>query len=214
MEKGPAPTPSLSNRLQDLGARISPTQRLWLVSVGIAAAASLIGNTLIQTPWRERSRQLAARYTDQQQRIELLRALEQQDRMVSQRGKGQLLEGGSPVLTDQISRIAKENKIAIQSVTPQGETALAPYTKHQIEVKTLARIEDLARFLHAIEHHQPFLTVDEMEIDRTRTSAEGPFFSPGQEPRGAAPDLSERNPNTSRRARFLISGYARKDPRP
>ncbi|MBI3312205.1 MAG: hypothetical protein HYZ88_01600 [Candidatus Omnitrophica bacterium] len=203
---------SLSSQLRDLGVQITSAQKFWLASAGIALGTLFLGNTLIQTPWQERRRQIASRYGEEQQRLELVQALQRQNQSLQQKEKGLLLEGGAPVLTSHISRIAAQSAVEIESVTPQAEASWAPYTKYQIEVIAQAKLKDLTLLLHAIEQHRPVLIVDEVEVETVHSADfQGLYYPTGKgAPQEGSPKTSERIQDSTRRVRFLISSYGRK----
>ena len=147
MKESPAAGRSLIHQIQDLGSLIAPGQQLWLASAGIALLTLGLGVALSQNPWQEQRQRMASRTSEQQQRLELLQVLETQSRAIRKQEEGILLEGGTPVLTSQLSRLAKETGVEIDSVTPRPETSMPPYTKYQIEVVATANLRKLTDFL-------------------------------------------------------------------
>lgn len=188
------PGGSAANPLRELSGQISSTQRFGLGTAGIVLLTVLAGTFLIQTPWQERQSRLTSTFSEEQQRLELLQTLQSQRTTIRSQEKDFLLEGGAPVLTSQVSQLAKETGLEIESVTPQQETALQPYTKLQIEVIATASLQTLVRFLHSIEHHHPFLVVEEMGL--------------GSQPPGLPqPAVGQE----THQIRLLISSYARRE---
>lgn len=207
MKDETSPTPAA--QLRELGARISPTQRFWLATLVIVLATFFLGSTLIQTPWEGHRRQMVSRISNEKQRIELLQTLNHQGETLQESEQGLLLEGGAPVLTSHLSRIAKESGVEIESVTPQPQVSLPPYIKFQIEITALAHLKDLVRLLHTLEHYKPLLVTDELEVGSPSTAAGAPYTSYGAvTPRLWPPsDAKERG----YRVRLLIGSYARKE---
>lgn len=65
-----------------------------------------------------------------------------------------------------MTRLAANFGIQIESVAPKEAVPLDPYRKLQIEMDATASFSNLLLFLHALETHQPFLWVSELQIDR------------------------------------------------
>lgn len=166
MMKKPSPAGGLPlSRLSYLGSLVGRAQRLWILTAAMILAAGLIGITAIQSPWQENRRRLGSQLDEERQRSELLLSLQRQKGSLQKTEEELLLEGGTPALTGKVSRLAAESHLAVESVTPQDDLAVQPYTQFQIEITATARPENLLGFLQSIEGHRPLLTLNEMEID-------------------------------------------------
>lgn len=197
----------LPEQLQEIRSKISPQQTLWILSAGVLLLTFLAGVLLIQNPWQEKQRQLGSLSAEEEQRGSLLLSIANQGRTLQMIEQGRMLVGGSPVLTSHIARIAKETGVEIESVTPQPETALPPYIKFQIEVGASSKLQNLIRFLHALEKNRPLLVADEIEIQNPESSASKAMGAFGS---SSPPKRSVQISKETRRVRLLISSYNRK----
>ncbi len=152
------------SRLSDLGSRIGRTQWLWILTAAMLLAAGLIGITAIQGPWQANRRKIGLQFDEEKQRSELLLAAQRKRASLQKAEQDLLLEGGAPALTSEVSRLATESRLAIESVTPQPDLSIPPYTQFQIEITAAAGQGELLGFLRAIETHRPLLLLNEMEI--------------------------------------------------
>ena len=163
--KKPAASGGLSlSRLSDLGSRMGRTQWLWILTASVLLAAALIGMMVIQSPWQDSRRQIGSQLEEEKQRSELLLAIQRKKESLQKAEQDLLLEGGTPALTSEVSRLATESRLAIESVTPQRDFSIPPYTQFQIEIVGAAGQGELLGFLHAIEAHRPLLLLNEMGI--------------------------------------------------
>lgn len=201
--KKPAGVGSLSlGRLSELGSETSRVQRLWILTGAMLLATAVIGMVAIQAPWQEKRRQMASQLDEEKRRSELLLALQRQRESDQKTEKELLLEGGAPVLTGVVSRLAAESGLAIESVIPYPDLAVPPYTQYQIEILATTHLDNLLRFLRAVESHRPFLLVNEMEIGDPFATA-----SPG-----AAPTATETLEEQRVRIRIAAMGRGKKAP--
>ena len=152
------------SRLSELGSRMGQAQRLWILTVAMILATGFIGMVAIQGPWQENRRQLGSHLEDEKQRSELLLSLQRQKGSLQKAEEELLLEGGAPALTGEVSHLATESHLAIESVAPQDDLVVPPYTQFQIEIVATARLENLLIFLQSIENHRPLLTLNELAI--------------------------------------------------
>ena len=197
----------LSDQLQEIRSRISLKQTFWLLSVGVAIATFLLGIVLIQNPWQEKERQLAGLSSEEEQRGVLLLSLRNQWKTLRAAEQDRMLVGGSPVLTSHVAGIARATGLEIESVTPQPETALPPYTKFQIEVVASAKLKNLTNFLHALEQHRPLLVANEITVQTLELSAKtGSGFNPYASQKQRSVEINKE----TRHIRLLISSYNRK----
>ena len=191
------------NQLGEMSSQISHAQRLALITLAVAAATFGIGIFMIQIPWQESRRQLTGAYQENTERGSLLASLQQQISSQKKQEKELLLEGGTPVLTSEVTQLASEAGLEIESLVPRDETNLPPYTKLQIEVSGSALPAHLLSFLQKMEQHRPLLVLNELEIGNRLKPGSSAAFGTSKKP---APEFS---PNDTREIRFLISAYSR-----
>ena len=160
-EKRPAP---LTSQLSEIRGRITRTQWIWLTNAGVCIITLGVGFIAIQAPWQERRQQLASQYAEESERSDLLKEILQQRSVLRTLEKKLLLEGGATALTSQISQLAAEAGLQIESVTPQPELVIDPYLKYQIEIQASSSLTNVLRFLHSVENHVPVLWADQLEI--------------------------------------------------
>lgn len=151
-------------RLSHLGSQISRTQRLWILTAAMLLAAAAIGILAILGPWQESRRQTGSQLEQEQRRSKLLVSIQRKRDSLQKTEQELLLEGGTPALTSQVSRLATQSQVAIDSVTPQPDLSVPPYTQFQIEIEATARPDDLLAFLRSMESRRPLLLLNEMEI--------------------------------------------------
>lgn len=164
MKKSPAAGGLSLSKLSDLGSQMSRAQRLWILTGSMLLGTALIGATAIQGPWQESRRETAGQLEEEQRRSELLLAIQRKRDTLQKSEKELLLEGGAPVLTSEVSHLATESQLSIESVAPQPDLSAPPYMQFQIEIVATARLQNLLTFLRAIESHRPLLILNEMEI--------------------------------------------------
>ena len=158
-----APTALLS-QINEVRGQITQTQRIWMMNIAVCLVTAVVGVVAIQMPWQEHRQQLAAQYADEKERAELLQAIVGQRTQLQTLEKKFLLEGGATALTGQISRLATEASLQIESVAPQPELALEPYMKYQIEIFASSSLMNVLHFLRSVETHEPLFWVDQLEI--------------------------------------------------
>ena len=142
--------PTLGGRPLSLGP-LNRTQQLWLLTAAMVLAAGLLGMVFVQGPWAQRRQQMGSQLEEEKQRSELLLAINRQSTSLKKSEAELLLEeGGTPVLTSEVSRLASESGLAVESVTPLPELTLAPYTQFEIEMVAMATSENLLHFLRSI----------------------------------------------------------------
>lgn len=164
MNKTPAAGGLPLSRLSELGSRMGQTQRLWILTAVMLLATGVVGMITIQGPWQENRRRLGAQMEEEKQRSELLLSLQRQKGSLQKAEEELLMEGGTPALTGEVSRLATESHLAVESVVPQTDLVIPPYMQFQIEIVATARLENLLNFLRSIESHRPLMTLNEMEI--------------------------------------------------
>ena len=163
--KKPAAAAGGISRLSELGSHMGQAQRLGILTAVMLLATGLIGMVTIQGPWQENRRQLGAQLDEEKQRSELLLSIQRQKGSL-QKSEEELLmmDGGTPALTSEVSRLATESHLSVESVAPQSDVVAPPYTQFQIEIVATARLENLLNFLESIENHRPLLVLNEMEV--------------------------------------------------
>jgi Tfp pilus assembly protein PilO len=150
---------------------------------------------------------LELRFAEEQQRSELLSTIDLQNGELKKQEKKILLQGGAPVLTSEVSRLASQTNFQIESVAPEPDLSLGPYTRHQIQVVATGKYVDLLRFLHTIEQHEPLLKVEHCEVGTP--PQEGRGYSPYG--RGSAAPARTFSVDESRqKATILISAFSRR----
>ncbi|MBI3323525.1 MAG: type 4a pilus biogenesis protein PilO [Candidatus Omnitrophica bacterium] len=154
----------LLSRLSDLGSRMSRTQQLGILTASMLLGTALIGITTIQGPWQESRRETGSQLEEEQRRSELLLAIQRKRDTLQKSEQELLLQGGAPALTGEVSHLAAGSQLSIESVAPQPDLSIQPYTQFQIEIVATARLENLLAFLRSIESHRPLLMLNEMEI--------------------------------------------------
>lgn len=210
MKPARASSASLIGQMGEFGSQISHAQRFILMTVIVLVVAAGIGIAVIQIPWQESRRKITGLYQENTERAELLTSLQVQITQLNRKEKDFLLSGGTPVLTGEVTRLAAESKLEIESVSPRDETTLAPYTKFQIEVFGSAIPENLLRFLQKLERYRPLLTLDELAVGNLQTSSSsqpvsGLRFMPGKQTKTPV----EFNPDEPQKIRLVISAYSR-----
>ena len=71
-------SPSILSQINEAKSQIGRTQQLWIISLGILVLTLAIGIMGIQLPWQEQRQRLAAQYSEETERSELLLALQRQ----------------------------------------------------------------------------------------------------------------------------------------
>ena len=115
-----------------------------------------------------------------------------------------MMQGGTPFLTSEISRLASKFGLEIESVVPQPDLPVGPYLRSQIRVIANATFFDLLDFLRSLEKSEPLFKVDLLEIGTP--TAGGPGRGAEKE---AIPSLHFLE-NPRQRISMLISGFSRK----
>lgn len=163
----PAKAPSSSSILAQINeakSQINRTQQLLLVTAGIVIITMAIGVSAIHLPWQEKRQSLASLYSEGKERSELLRAIQRQKTELQDLEGKFLLQGGATGLAGHISHVASQSGLQIDSVTPQPEGVAEPYTRFQIEIVAIGNLNNVLRFLRAIEEYRPLLWVEQMDL--------------------------------------------------
>lgn len=162
----------------------------------------MLGVTGIQKPWQARRYQLEQRHAEEQQRFDLLSAIRIQKAQLEKYEERALLEGGASVLTSEITRLASKAGVQIESLAPESEVPLGPYTRSQIRLSATSTFPDLLKFLRSLEDHNPLLKLDQLEMGE---SSETSTY------RTAATEKEAHFQETDRqKARLLISAFSRR----
>lgn len=157
-------SPSILSQINEAKSQITRTQRLMLITGGVVTVTLVLGVVFIQLPWQEKRRQLSSSYSEEKERAELLQSIQRQ-RAELQGMEGKfLLEGGATGLASQLSQLAAQAGIQIESVTPQQEVTVEPYTRYQLEIVALSNLANTLRFLRAVEEHRPLLWVEQLDM--------------------------------------------------
>ncbi len=185
-------SPSILSQINEAKSQISRTHQLWILTLGILALTLAIGIMGIQLPWQEQRQRLAAQYSEETERSELLLAIEMQRRGLQNMEGEFLLVGGTTRLAGQISQLAAQSGLQIESVTPQPELVSEPYTRFQIEIITTGNLSNILRFLRIVEDHRPLLWTEQMDIGESPTE-----------------DATTSKPKDQQKIRFLIGAVGR-----
>ena len=202
MKKPSAGGPLLS-QFSEMGSQVSHAQQLAIFTAAMLLGTAVTGMLLIQFPWQERRRQMGTDLDVEKQRAELLLSIQRQKESMDKEEKEALLEGGTPVLTGTISRLAAEAQLAVESVSPKSDQTISPYTQVQIEVTATARLENLLRFLRSVENHRPLLTLNEIEI------GDNPAAGAWAVPYGTEQETPLSGEPQDQRVKMLISALQR-----
>ncbi len=187
-------TPKMSGLIE----QIPRAQRLLFLSILLCAVTAGVGFSAIYTPWQRQHQELEHRYSDEEQRANLLLTINRQGRQLKRQEKELLLEtGGTSDLTGEVSRIASKSGIHIESVIPQNEIFFDPYTKFQIQILAASSFPDLVGFLQMVEKEIPILQVDQVDIMSLAQQSKN-----GMEP----------IPPDRQKTKLLISGFAKRGP--
>ena len=206
-------SPAIFAQLERWGGRVSRAQYLWAFTAAAFLATAFLGSFFIQAPWQQQRRILENRHREEIQRSELLMALGGLQQRLGRLEEQILLQGGTPVLTSEVTRLAANFELEIESIAPKEEISLYAYRKLQIEIQADATFSSLLLFLHALETHQPLFLVSEVEIERPMPSSDGSAYSPVTTyPRGgplsSLPSLEELDPERQS-VRMIVAAFAR-----
>lgn len=153
-------------QLSSLGEKMQTVPWGWLTAIVACLITFAIGMGTIQGPWQQRRRQLQARYEEEWRRQELLVALHTEGNRIVQQEKTVLLQVEAPVFTSEVTRLAAEAGLQIDSVVPQTNSSLGPYKRSQIQVVSTTRFSSLLKFLRSLEQHSPFFRVERLDLTR------------------------------------------------
>ena len=153
----PAIAPTKSGASSSILSQFNRTQQLLLITLGMGILTLAIGVLMIQVPWQERRQQLISRTGEEKKRSELLRAIQRQKADLEGIERTFLLKGGATGLASQISDLATQSGLQIDSVTPQPEVVAEPYTRFQLEILATVNLANLMHFLRTLEDHRPCL---------------------------------------------------------
>lgn len=156
--------PAWQEQLGEFFSRITRTQALTFITGAFLLATLLTGLIFIQGPWTGQRQRLSATYSEELQRSELLMQIGSASKQLKALEQDLLIQGDTPALTSQITRLATNYGLDIESVVPRDEVLLDPYRKLQIEVVATASFRNLLLFLDATESHRPLLMVEELEM--------------------------------------------------
>ena len=155
---------SILSQISAVRSQISPTQQLLLVTLGMGILTLAIGVVMIQIPWQERRQQLTSRSSEENERSELLLAIQRQKANLQEIEGAFLLKGGAPSLANQISNLATQSGLQINSVMPRPEVVAEPYTRFQLEILATGNLANLIRFLKTLEDHRPLFWVEQLDM--------------------------------------------------
>lgn len=177
----PGASSSILSQINTAKSQINRTQQLLLVTLGMGILTLAIGVLMIQAPWQERRQQLTSRYGEEKDRSELLLAIQRQRADLQETERAFLLKGGATGLAGQISNLAAQSGLQIDSVTPQPEVVAEPYTRFQLEILATGNLANLMRFLRTLEDHRPLLWVEQLDIGEFSTGTFSAFTAKDQQ---------------------------------
>ncbi|MDO8730409.1 MAG: type 4a pilus biogenesis protein PilO [Candidatus Omnitrophota bacterium] len=161
----PSASSSILSQISAAKSQMGRTQQLLLVTLGVGLLTLAIGVLMIQVPWQERRQQLASRTKEENERSELLLVIQRQETELKEIESTFLLKGGATGLASQISDLAAQSGLQIDSVTPQSEVVAEPYTRFQLEILATGNLANLMRFLRTLEDHRPLLWVEQLDVE-------------------------------------------------
>ena len=160
---------SILSQINAARSQINPAQQFLLVTLGMGILTLTIGVMMIQMPSQERRQQLISRYGEENERSELLLAIQRQKANLQEIEGEFLLKGGAPSLANQISNLATQSGLQINSVMPRPEVVAEPYTRFQLEILATGNLANLIRFLKTLEDHRPLFWVEQLDIGEAPT---------------------------------------------
>ena len=172
---------SVLSQISAAKSRINRTRQLLLVTLGMGLLTLAIGVVMIQVPWQERRRQMTFRTGEEKERSELLLVIQRQKADLKGIERTFLLKGGATGLAGQISNLAAQSGLQIDSVTPQPEVMAEPYTRFQLEILATGNLANLMRFLRTLEDHRPLLWVEQLDIGEPPTETFSSFTAKDQQ---------------------------------
>ena len=199
----PGASPSILSQINDAKSQISRGHQLLFVTLGVGILTLGIGISTIQLPWQEKRQQLASRYSEEKERSELLEAIQRQKTDLQEMEGKFLLQGGATGLTGQISQLANQSGLQIDSVTPQPEVVVEPYTRFQIEIFATGNLANALRFLRSVEEHRPLLWVEQMDMGEPPGEPVSSSFTAAYDEKPAF------QPKDQQKIRLLIGAVAR-----
>ncbi len=196
-----ASSPSILFQINEAKSQITRTQQFWALTLGIGLVTLAIGIVGIQLPWQEQRQRLAVQYREEKERSDLLLELQRQ-RIYLQKMENQfLLQGGATVLEGQLSQLATQSGLQIESVTPQPEVVAEPYTRFQIEIIATGNLNNILQFLRTVETHRPLLWVEQMDIGAPPTEVVPMMMAPEE--------TSANKQQDQQKVRFLVGAVTR-----
>ncbi len=187
--------------------QVARPQKLLILTALVLAGTVLAGFLFIQAPWQQKRRLFLEDLQQEQERSQLLSSIHLQSKQLQRQKERLLLEGGTLVLISEVTRLAAQSKIQIDSVTPQPDMALGPFTQSQILVEARSRLPQLLQFLHEVEQHEPLMKVDRLEIGEAPASSRtGPLQGPSQEEGTVSSAVPEEQKTALRVSAFTRRG--------
>ncbi len=193
--------------------QIPPEKQLWIVSFLTLSAALGIGLFGIQSPFQQRRGELESQYGKEQRRSSVLSGLSAIKGQLDKLQSALLIQGGTPALTRQVTKLASTAGVQIDSVSPQPEMTFGPYSRVQIRLLATSTYAQLLAFLQLLEGHEPLLKIDQLEVGEPVAPAAvsrppGAVTSPPAT--RPFPD-TERAPSSDRQSiRLLIGAFSQR----
>lgn len=155
----------LLSQISAAQSQMNRTQQLLLITLGMGLLTLTIGFLMVQVPWQERRQQLTSRTSEEMERSDLLRVIQRQKADLQEIEREFLLKGGATGLASQISQLAAQSGLQIDSVAPYPEVVVEPYTRFQLEILATGNLANLMRFLRTLEDHRPLLWVEQLDVE-------------------------------------------------
>ncbi|MBI1991919.1 MAG: hypothetical protein HYS71_01595 [Candidatus Omnitrophica bacterium] len=173
------------SKLGSLFLKIPPQRQVAVISTGIVLSTLALGWFAIQKPYESQKSQREARIQLEGKRTEVLSTLAGLSAELKKIRSTLLMKGGTPALTRQVTDLASQAGVEIDSVSPLAEASFGPYTRVQIRVVAASSYAQLMDFLRLMERHEPLLKIDELKVGGS---------SPDRKGRGASAKLSVPTP--------------------
>lgn len=138
-------------------------KQVGMVSAGIVLSTLALGWLALQRPYEGRRARLENQIEQESKRTAVLSSLASLSGELRKIQSSLLIQGGTPALTRQITQLASQAGVRIESVLPQPEMTFGPYTRVQVRVVAASTYAQLTAFLQLLERHEPPLHLDELE---------------------------------------------------
>lgn len=179
------PKTLFASKLAERFLQIPREKQVGIVSAGILLSALTLGWLAVQQPYEGRRSLLENRIQQESKRTAILSHLASISGELLKIRSALLIQGGTPALTRQVTQLASQAGVRIESVSPQPEMTFGPYTRVQVRVVGACAYAQWVAFLRLLERHEPLLKIDELEVgERAQVlrRAKGASGQPSQPP--------------------------------